>query len=84
MPYKIIFLTSAERDFGSLPKELQRRMLSKLESISKNPFPYVKRLAGSPLFSLRVGDYRILMNIEKGTMTILVVKIGHRRNVYEK
>ncbi|MGI0134472.1 MAG: type II toxin-antitoxin system RelE family toxin [Candidatus Micrarchaeaceae archaeon] len=45
---------------------------------------YVKRLVGIPLYSLRVGDYRVLMDIKNRDMLIFVVRVGHRSGAYDK
>ena len=51
--------------------------------IKDSPYRFVKHLEGVPLFSLRVGDYRIIMDISSSKMIILVLRIGPRKNVYD-
>ena len=65
-----------------LDKNISARIISKVESIKENPFHFVHHLSGVTLYSLRVGDYRVILDIEKQKMVIFVVKIGHRRKVY--
>jgi mRNA interferase RelE/StbE len=55
-----------------------------VESIKDNPFDYVKHLVRVPLYSLRVGDYRVILDIKAGQMLIFVIKAGHRKNVYDE
>ncbi len=59
------------------------RILEKMKLVSKNPFHYVKRLKGVPLYSLRTGKYRVIMSIERENLVILVVDVGNRKNVYD-
>ena len=59
------------------------RILEKMKLVSKNPFHYIKRLKGIPLYSLRTGKYRLIMSIEKEKLVILVVELGSRKNVYD-
>ena len=59
------------------------RILEKMKLVSKNPFHYIKRLKGIPLYSLRTGKYRIIMSIERKKLVILVVDVGNRKNVYD-
>ena len=59
------------------------RILEKMKLVSKNPFHYVKRLKGIPLYSLRTGKYRVIMSIEREKLVILVVEVGNRKNVYD-
>ena len=53
------------------------RILGKMKLVSKNPFPYIKRLKGIPLYSLRTGNYRVIMSIEREKLVILVVEVGN-------
>ncbi len=61
-------------------------MYTKLKKISnsKDPFQYVKKLTDTTLFSLRVGDYRIILDIKRKKMIIFVLRVGHRRNTYKE
>ena len=59
------------------------RILEKMKLVSKNPFRYIKRLKGIPLYSLRTGKYRVIMSIEREKLVILVVEVGNRKNVYD-
>jgi mRNA interferase RelE/StbE len=66
-------------------KAIRVRIGGKIDSLKKNPTPQgVKLLKGKgrEAYRIRVGDYRILYQIEKDILTILVIKIGHRREVY--
>ncbi len=84
MTYRIELSDTAQENLEVLDKLVAARISQKLESIKENPFNYVKRLKGAPLFSLRVGDYRIIMDIKNNQLLIFVMRIGHRRNVYEE
>ncbi len=86
MAYRIEFAPRAERQFDDLPREVQERLTPRIEALAENPRPQgVKKLAGEPgLYRLRVGDYRIVYQIRDQELFILVVKIGHRREVYRR
>ncbi len=81
--YEIIFSNLAKRQLSRLPLEVKNRIGSVIERIKFRPFSFVKRLVGSKYFRLRVGDYRLILNIQKERLVILVVEVGHRRNVYK-
>lgn len=68
----------------SLDEQIRLRILNKIESTETNPFRYFKKLAGRKDYSLRVGDYRVIADIDVELRKILVTLIGHRKNVYEK
>ena len=59
------------------------RILEKMETVSKTPFHYVKRLKKVQLYSLRIRKYRVIMSIEKEHLVILIVDIGNTENVYD-
>ncbi len=78
------FTPQAERMFLRLPKDIQRRIILKIEHYLKQPNPliFAKRIAGSVAASYRfqVGDYRVIFDWENNC--ILITKVGHRKEVY--
>lgn len=84
MSYQVAWSQRSQNDLRSLNSKLQERIIAKVESIKEQPFNYVKHLVGIPLYSLRVGDYRVIMDIKNKEMLIFVVEIGHSGKVYSK
>ncbi len=84
MVYEIKWTQVAAKQFGRLDKIVQKRIIKKLESIRDDPFFYAIRLVGFDVYKVRVGDYRIILGIEKNTLVILVLKVGHRSKIYKK
>lgn len=86
MAYTVEFLPTAVRALAALPKAIQKRIARRIDALAHNPRPPgVKVLhGGEGLLRLRVGDYRIIYRIEERRLVILVVKIGHRREVYRQ
>ena len=83
--YRIKILPTAQKELASLPKAIRIRIGQKIDSLQTNPIPQgVKLLKGKEreAYQVRVGDYRILYQIKKDILTVLVIKIGHRREVY--
>ena len=81
MPFKIIWDEKAYDSLNKLELIISRRILKKVEELSKNPFSKdIKKLKGRDDFRLRVGDYRIIFYIENNIIQIL--KVGHRKNIY--
>lgn len=68
-------------DLDKLEKFVSSRIYKKITELRDNPYLKIKRLKSSEYFSLRVGDYRVLITIEHNT--IIIWKIGHRKNVYD-
>jgi len=83
--YKVEFVKSAEKALLSLPKDSIIRIYAAIEKLKNNPFPPGhKKLQGyQNRYRIRVGYYRVLYIIENGELTIVVIKIGHRKDVYK-
>ena len=81
--YYIEFSKTAEKELLKLKKTAQSRIISTLDRIKIRPYFHVQKLVGSKYFRLRVGDYRVILKIDKGKLIVLVIKIGHRRNIYK-
>ncbi|MBN2067695.1 MAG: type II toxin-antitoxin system RelE/ParE family toxin [Candidatus Diapherotrites archaeon] len=81
--YEVIFSNKAEMQLKRLEKPVQGRIISALERARIRPEDHFKKLVGEDAFSLRVGHYRVIADIERKKLLILVLKVGHRRNVYK-
>ncbi|MEK7137370.1 MAG: type II toxin-antitoxin system RelE/ParE family toxin [Patescibacteria group bacterium] len=81
--FKVIVLKRAEKERRTLPAKDQRRILQALVSLETDPFRG-KKLQGEfeGAWAIRVWPYRIIYTIEKELVTVTVVKIGHRKDVY--
>jgi mRNA interferase RelE/StbE len=84
MAYRVEFKPSAARALRILPRDVQPRIADKIDSLAGNPFPSgFKKLHGEEnIYRVRVGDYRIIYEVQSAMLVILVLKIGHRREVY--
>lgn len=81
--YEIIFHKPAKKQLTKLPKEIQIRILKTLERIRVRPHYFIKRIASSPYYRLRVGDYRVIIDIQNKKLIIFVVELGLRKNIYK-
>ena len=82
--YEIVFSNKAERQLKKLEREMQNRIISCLERARIRPEAHFKKLVGEEAYSLRVGHYRIIADIERKKLLILVLKIGPRKKIYKK
>jgi len=81
--FNIEWKENAIRDLNKLNKIIAKRIFTKVSELKTNPYSKnIKRLRGENSFRLRIGDYRVLFEIDKEIITIL--KIGHRKNIYKK
>lgn len=78
------FKPSAERVLRKLPASAQRRIIAAAEALADGPRPAgVTKLAGDEnLWRIRVGDYRVIYEIHDDRLIVMVLAIGHRRDVY--
>ena len=81
--FEILFSETSEKQFEKLERLAQERILHALERIQIRPESYVKRLVGSQSYRLRVGDYRIILDIVHDKLLIMVIEIGHRSTIYK-
>ena len=83
MAYRLEFTAGAARQFRKLPKHVQTRLAPLISVLINNPRPAgAKKLKGTEGYRLRVGDYRVLYEIQDTASRILIVSVGHRREVY--
>ena len=81
--YQIIFTPKSRKQLLKLEKDIQKRILKALKRIRIRPEAYLVKLIDDPSFKLRVGDYRLFIDIIEDKLILLVVKVGHRRHVYK-
>ena len=82
--YKVELSAISEKFLKKIQKNEAERILQRLHSIREEPFRYIVRLKGTLLYKLRIGDYRVELDILIKGQTVFVVRIGHRRNVYQQ
>lgn len=86
MSYQIFIKPAARRQLKKLTRTVQQELITRIESLSANPRPSsCKKLKGrQDQYRLRVGDYWIIYSIEDISLIVRVIKVGHRRDVYEE
>ncbi len=67
-----------------LDRSVAKRIHEKVGQLYQNPERYVEKLVRYPYYRLRVGDYRVILDIQNEMIRILILKVGHRSNVYER
>lgn len=83
MSYSVLILRSANKSLSSLSSTVQDRLVLAITRLGSNPRPSgVKKLSGREAWRIRVGDYRVIYEIRDADRTVLVVDVGHRREIY--
>ena len=83
MVYELNFTDTFRKQFSKLEKSLQQRIISGLERIRIRPEHFVTRLVDSPYYKLRIGDYRVILDVRKEKLIIFLIEVGHRKNIYK-
>ncbi len=82
--YALQFRSSSVRQLGKLPQEVQRRIRTATEALRDDPRPHgaIKLAGADDRWRIRIGDYRVIYTIADGILVVVVVEIGHRRDIY--
>jgi len=86
--YAIEFVKSARKEFERLPVKIRSKTAEALCLLAQNPYSEllkVKKMKGAAdLYRIRLGDYRILYELQDGRLVVIIIKIGHRSDVYRR
>ena len=81
--YELVFRKSVAKDLRALPRQDVKRIMQRIHSLAEDPRPAgCERLSSQQRYRVRQGAYRIIYEIKNGRLMVLVVKVGHRREVY--
>lgn len=83
MTFAVRFAVRVEKELRHLPRDVQQRMLARITALAENPFaPGTIKLQGEEAYRIRVGEYRIVFDIDTTANTVTVLKVGHRSDIY--
>jgi mRNA interferase RelE/StbE len=84
--YSVELKTQAQKFIEAQPEKIQRQLIRKIEDLAGNPNPAGSKLLHSEkkLYRIRSGDYRIIYQVQHENLLILIVKVDHRKDVYER
>ena len=81
--YSIFLKDSVRKDLDSIPNDYLKRIMERIGFLAENPRPVgCEKLSGQEKYRIRQGVYRIIYSIQDTQLTVWVVKVGHRREVY--
>jgi len=81
--YEIYFKESVWKELKKVPKNDLKKILSRIERLGDEPRPMgYEKLTGCELYRVRQGNYRVVYSIQDNELTVWVIKVGHRKNVY--
>lgn len=82
--YKLIFDKKSLNDLNKLDVKIKERIWEKLQISKEYPFRFFEKLKETSGFKLRIGDWRVIADIFRDKEAIIILKIGHRKNIYDK
>jgi len=83
--WSVVYGRDAVKALMRMPRNVERLVRSKIEALARDPFApnnNVKALKGRPGFRLRIGDWRVIYELDRGRLVVLVVDIGSRGGIY--
>ena len=87
MRYKVEYTSKAKKDLKKLPLDVAQNIVLSISNIKDDPYSYSKKIKGTKRHSLythRVGEYRVILDILDNRLLIIVVETGHRSKIYRK
>ena len=83
MPFEIIWSEKAVKELKKIERPIAKRIFNAITQLKEDPFHNIIKLTNSPYYRLRVGDFRIILDIQKNQLRILIIKVGHRKKIYK-
>ena len=83
--YKIYFRKSAAKELGKLPNPIVQKVIKRIEALAIDPRPLgCEKLTGQEFYRVRQGNYRIIYSVQDDELTVWVVKVSHRKDIYKR
>ena len=81
--YSLVYSERALKQLKKLDKDIRKRIISGLERCRIRSYVHIRKLVGCPYFRLRVGDYRVIIELKNNQLRIFVIGVSHRKNAYK-
>jgi mRNA interferase RelE/StbE len=83
MNFSVSWNLKSKKFLRKLPKEISKRIVLKVKFIRNDPFYYLEHYEGDDFYKLRVGDYRLLIDVDHSNKILKVQVVGHRKDIYQ-
>ena len=84
MSYSIQYSQRAVKELKKLDKNIAENIVEALDRIKIRPYHFVKKITGTKYYRLKVDQYRVILDIKDDILIVLVIRVGHRRNIYKR
>ena len=82
--FTVKFEPKAQEELDKLPSDIIQRIVDKLTQSANNPDHFLEKLKGIPEYKIRIGDYRVILLIDRNAQKLKIQAVGHRKNIYKK
>ncbi|MFH1306899.1 MAG: type II toxin-antitoxin system RelE/ParE family toxin [Candidatus Micrarchaeota archaeon] len=82
--WRVFYTKKADAQLISLDRKISESIYKKIRQAKQNPHHYFVKLVSFPYYKLRVGDYRVIADLQEEVQIIAIIKIGHRKKVYRE
>lgn len=83
MSFEILWSDTAIKQLKKLDRSVAKRVFRAVSQFKERPFRHIIKIVNSDYYRLRVGDYRVILDLQKRAFRILIVKVGHRSRIYK-
>ena len=84
MKYSVEIRRKAQKELAKITQPYRTKIIETIKELEKSPYPHnCKKLSGREAWRIRVGDYRIIYEVNGEKLIILIIKVGHRREIYK-
>jgi len=84
MTYSVSWDPKVVKLLERLPRQTSKRIVLKVREVAENPFHYLEHYGGDDFHKLRVGDFRLLIDVDSSSRKLIVRVLGHRKKIYKK
>lgn len=84
MSYSVQYSQRAVKELKKLDKNIAENIIEALDRIKIRPYHFVKKITGTKYYRLKVDQYRVILDIKDDILIVLVIRVGHRRNIYKR
>ncbi|WXT99616.1 MAG: hypothetical protein Ctma_0320 [Catillopecten margaritatus gill symbiont] len=84
MKYDLKIQKNAKKSLAKISEPFQTKIINKIYALANEPYYNTKKLTGREAYRIRIGSYRVIYEINDNELIILVISIGHRKNIYSR
>ena len=84
MKYDLKIQKNAQKSLSKISEPFQTKIINKIYALANDPYYNAKKLTGREAYRIRIGNYRVIYEINNNELVVLVVSIGHRKDIYSR